>query len=352
MTFFKLTNIALFCCSFLMVKGQKINFNYNNHCINNLIYFEDVSNLGIDEPVSWFWEFGDQGVSNDQSPVYAYANPGKYTVKLTINTITNQTYSIAKKIEIKSSPFAFFNPKNMCDKTVLFEDNTVSPNTNIKMWMWDFGDGGFSMNQHPKYKFNDGKNPKVRLQVRDEYGCWDSISQTINTVQNPQTGFDINNVILSNPTIIRISSKNKKDSVFYLINEQAVNNNQYITAPTNEKSVIKQKVINEYGCADSSEIEVHPNNDYYLALPSYFSPSKTSGNTTFGLFDDRIKVEEFIITDAMGNAVYKTTNTKGWNGQVNNKGVIPPKGIYIYYINFKNENNTTVTQKGKFVFSP
>lgn len=207
----KIQYLFFFVFTALHSIGQEINFTYNNHCINNLIYFEDLSNLGIEEPIAWYWEFGDNGISTDQNPVYAFANPGKYNVKLTIKTITEKEYSAEKTIEIKSSPFAFFNPNELCNKTVEFKDNTFSQNAEIKMWMWDFGDGGYSMTQNPMYRFNNKDQSKVKLQVRNEFGCWDSISQTINTVDNPRAGFDINQVIISNPTIIKITSHNTKD---------------------------------------------------------------------------------------------------------------------------------------------
>jgi len=37
-------------------------------------------------PESWFWEFGDGGVSNEQNPSHTYNSIGEYTVNLTINS--------------------------------------------------------------------------------------------------------------------------------------------------------------------------------------------------------------------------------------------------------------------------
>ncbi|HKK78500.1 MAG TPA: PKD domain-containing protein, partial [Phaeodactylibacter sp.] len=50
-------------------------------CANEPIQFFDES---LDNPNSWFWEFGDGGTSNEQNPVYFYNGEGTFTVTLTV----------------------------------------------------------------------------------------------------------------------------------------------------------------------------------------------------------------------------------------------------------------------------
>jgi PKD repeat protein len=52
-----------------------------------IVSFTDLS---INQPTSWSWDFGDGGVSNDQHPTHEYPLPGLYTVSL---TATNSTGS-------------------------------------------------------------------------------------------------------------------------------------------------------------------------------------------------------------------------------------------------------------------
>ena len=44
--------------------------------VNNLeVTFDDLSSIvNVDEIVNWFWDFGDGEASNDQSPIYSYAD--------------------------------------------------------------------------------------------------------------------------------------------------------------------------------------------------------------------------------------------------------------------------------------
>ena len=65
--------------------------------------------------------------------------------------------------------------------------------------MWDFGDGNYSMEKNPNHKFSEQVKTKVHLKVLDNNGCVDSITQVVKIIKKPQVGFDIKNVLLSNP---------------------------------------------------------------------------------------------------------------------------------------------------------
>ena len=57
--------------------------------INNLeVTFDDLSGIvNADEIVNWFWDFGDGDTSNDQSPIYSYADYGNYEVSLVVRNV-------------------------------------------------------------------------------------------------------------------------------------------------------------------------------------------------------------------------------------------------------------------------
>lgn len=42
-------------------------------------------------PTNWFWQFGDGETSTEQSPVHEYAEPGTYTVSLSVSTADGGT---------------------------------------------------------------------------------------------------------------------------------------------------------------------------------------------------------------------------------------------------------------------
>lgn len=328
--------------------GGNADFEYNNHCINNLIYFEDLTTAD-EEVVSWYWEFGDGGVAMDKSPVHAFSESGEYDVKLTVKTKSGEELTTLKKIDIKAAPFAFFNPKSKCDQNVNFTDNSFTKATKVKMWMWDFGDGDYSLEQNPNHRFDIAEKSKVHLKVLDKNGCGDSITQSVNVIENPVVGFDINNVILSNPAIIKINSHNNKDSVFYLINNQlASGKGNLLTIPSNTTNEIKQKAINEKGCIDSASLTIAPNHDFHIPLPTVFSPNQGNNTSTFGVSNPDILVKDFRVFNSNGIQVYQATNNSPWNGNKQN-GAKCENGIYVYSLEYENDQKVKIIQKGKVI---
>ena len=75
--------VATFSCTATPPEAPKPLFSIANSelCANEPIQFVDES---LDNPTSWFWEFGDGGTSNEQNPLYFYNGEGTYTVTLTV----------------------------------------------------------------------------------------------------------------------------------------------------------------------------------------------------------------------------------------------------------------------------
>ncbi len=56
---------------------------------------------------SWFWEFGDGGMSNEQNPSYLYSNPGLYYVWLTVTDENNCEHSAMRTINVLEEYFSY-----------------------------------------------------------------------------------------------------------------------------------------------------------------------------------------------------------------------------------------------------
>jgi PKD repeat protein len=77
---------------------------YKNYSPPDTVHFIDLS---VDHPVSWKWDFGDGTKSTEKDPTHIYANPGSYTVKLTITTDSNVVYTRTRKNCINISKVGF-----------------------------------------------------------------------------------------------------------------------------------------------------------------------------------------------------------------------------------------------------
>ena len=63
-----------------------INSTISNDCAPLSTSFFNTSSNNI---ISWYWDFGDGGYSNHESPNYTYENSGEYSVTLSVIDINN-----------------------------------------------------------------------------------------------------------------------------------------------------------------------------------------------------------------------------------------------------------------------
>ncbi len=141
------------------------------------VNFTDVS-TGVNNIISWQWDFGDGGSSTIQNPSYVYQNSGIFTV--TLNVLDDKgcenIYIRNNLIESKEVPESNFssNISTTCDsvKEIIFLNNSQ----NGINFMWNFGDGNFSNQANPVHNYSTGLY-SVELIV-DNGVCSDTLIQT------------------------------------------------------------------------------------------------------------------------------------------------------------------------------
>jgi gliding motility-associated-like protein len=144
-------------------------------CIPKTLTFRPIL-IAPDPVTSYKWNFGDGGTSTDSVPKHTYSKVGIYTVTLTISTGKGCTDSltIINAVSLGKKPNANFAaaPLQSCAGNLIqFSDFSTGPITD---WLWQFGDGGQSSEQNPKYQYTDTGYFPVTLIV-SEYGCKDTL---------------------------------------------------------------------------------------------------------------------------------------------------------------------------------
>lgn len=128
---------------------------------NNPTTFTETS-TGPGVSVGWFWEFGDGNTSNLQNPTHTYAQPGNYTVCVTIiRKVGNQTCCkrICKEIEVgepeeSKAPSTGFTTRPMQFPNTAMKFIDISKGKNeFTEYSWDFGDGEVSGQQNPAHVY-------------------------------------------------------------------------------------------------------------------------------------------------------------------------------------------------------
>jgi PKD repeat protein len=140
--------------------------------------FQFKADINTTEPItSYLWNFGDGTTSTLANPAHTFTN-GNYTISVIIITVSGCTDSVTVVNGITAGNKLKINftadPRDVCAKLpIQFTD--LSTGGTADKWLWYFGDGTTSSDQHPKHPYNDTGYFDVKLVVWNN-GCADSIT--------------------------------------------------------------------------------------------------------------------------------------------------------------------------------
>jgi PKD repeat protein len=122
------------------------------------------SNTSQGEITGYAWDFGDGGLSTEISPMYTFATPGVYTVRLTANgpggagsaqtSITVNAPPTPEPTAVPAvPPTASFSTSAVSGDAPLAVVFTNQSSGEITGYAWDFGNGGVSTESSPTYTY-------------------------------------------------------------------------------------------------------------------------------------------------------------------------------------------------------
>ena len=113
-------------------------FTASDFCYGTGNSFIDSSIITVGNITSWSWDFGDGvGTSNQKNPVYTYANPGTYDVRLTVTSDAGCTDTVAKTITVYDLSLATSFTASNCNESDGEACVTVSGGTTPYIFHWD-----------------------------------------------------------------------------------------------------------------------------------------------------------------------------------------------------------------------
>jgi PKD repeat protein len=122
-------------------------------------------------PTSWSWNFGDGQTSTDQHPTHTYTAAGAYTVTLTVTNARGNDDEIKTDYIRVGVPDVAFTA-NVTDGNkplaVQFTDESTNEPT---AWLWTFGDGQTSTEQHPVHTYTTAGMKTVTLKATNANGA-------------------------------------------------------------------------------------------------------------------------------------------------------------------------------------
>ncbi|WNJ16679.1 PKD domain-containing protein [Pontibacter sp. G13] len=139
------------------------------------------------------WEFGDLTLpSTIASPQHTFSGADTvFEVVMVVDTAGFCFDSASVTIETASWPVALFTPEwtEICGAPAPHAFTNLSQSTRPVTYEWDLGDGGISVLPEPLYVYASVGIFPIQMTVQNDFGCRDSISQTVQVYPNPVAAF-------------------------------------------------------------------------------------------------------------------------------------------------------------------
>ncbi len=126
------------------------------------VHFIDTSSGVITD---WLWDFGDGSTSRERNPRHTYTVPAEYNVALTVSgpddeaTALRNGYILVTEAGVEADFTAEPN-EGAPPLAVQFVDASRGEITD---WLWEFGDGSTSTEQHPRHTYEKSGTYSVTL---------------------------------------------------------------------------------------------------------------------------------------------------------------------------------------------
>lgn len=148
--------------------------------------------------------------------------------------------------------------------------------------------------------------------------------------------------------------------------DQALENYSWQIDGSEEKNIGKQTTFHfdnkgiydvtlryksENGCISSLSKPVSVKKDFEPYPPNAFTPDGDGINDVFLIesFGLRNDLFEMAIYDVKGNVLFFTRSSEeGWNGRMNNRGEMMPRGTYVWKVKIENEEGVQKSFAGRF----
>jgi gliding motility-associated-like protein len=169
----------------------------DDRCYQQPVILQDVSQAEPGDPiVGWLWDFGDGTTSTASGIVqHLYANPGTYTVTLTVTDQAGCTSSsqLAEQVTVNGPKAAFeaqFGWQTFPQgSSIQFVDTSNQANTTNPVYSWNFGDGTTSTLVNPTHVYAVPGVYTVTLTAQDGGSGCASTATLVITIQPVNSAF-------------------------------------------------------------------------------------------------------------------------------------------------------------------
>lgn len=162
-----------------------------------------------------------------------------------------------------------FNNKCLVDSVTIAPTIQTSTTESITNYTWNLGDGNTETQSSFNYKYADTGTYTVELIVANAFGCADTNSSQVTIFPMPTSAFSTQNICLDQTaefTDLSTVANGSISKIYWDFGSGFVlgDSNISLTRNTPGTYTLSQKVVTEYGCADSSTQNFDV---YYIEYP-------------------------------------------------------------------------------------
>lgn len=156
----------------IVVEQMEANYSFTQDgiCFPVTVHFKDES----PDADSWYWNFGDGQTSTVQNPTHTFLEKPRKKALLKVTNSKGCKASVSEDSpEFYQSDFAVESESGCIPFHARFEDKSE----NALSWLWDFGDGSTSTEQHPEHVYEKEGTYTVSLITTSPTGCTDTLAR-------------------------------------------------------------------------------------------------------------------------------------------------------------------------------
>lgn len=297
--------------------------------------------------VTLLWEFGDSNTGTGANVTHTYADPNaEYLVKLTATDALNCVREVVSKRVRPSGEqvIANFGADVNCPLLrVQFSDSSQT-GTGQATYLWDFGDGNTSTEQHPLHIYTVHAPYTVTLTVSTSTGCVTDVKTMLVDFSEPvvNAGPDVL-VTTTQPIQLNATGADTYEwkPALYLDNPKVPN--PFMKARSDVTYVVTGSNVG--GCSSSDTLKVTVGTIKVIEVPNAFRPSGRSNPVLRPILREVKSLNYFQVYNRWGQMIFSTnTIGHGWDGTV--KGIPQPTGAYVWVLEAVDVDGNIVRKRG------
>lgn len=155
-----------------------------------VLRFNGAASYDVDGVVTAYsWDMGDGATLAGEAISHAYAEPGTYTVTLTVtddSSVANNVMSDTMTVVVNAPPAPMFSvperPLSVSEAATLSAGATTDADGAILSYSWDFGDGAIGDGEQVSYAWMSPGVYDVALTVTDDSGTGSAVQQIVQKI--------------------------------------------------------------------------------------------------------------------------------------------------------------------------